>query len=50
MVWAKVGAKLEEALDSITFDDLLHQQQEHQKAPLVLKPKKKLAIAGKGVC
>jgi len=47
MVWAKVGAKIEEALDSITFDDLLHQQ---QKEPALLKTKKKIAMIGKGVC
>ena len=46
MVWAKVGAKIEEALDSISFNDLLLQQQEHP----ALKTKKKLASTGKGVC
>jgi DNA-binding IscR family transcriptional regulator len=49
MVWAKVGAKIEEALDSISFNDLLHQQQE-QKAPDLLRPRKKGALTGKGVC
>lgn len=48
MVWTKVGAKIEEALDSITFNDLLHQNQ--KKEPAVLKLKKKAASAGKGVC
>lgn len=48
MVWAKVGAKIEEALDSISFDDLLHQQP--QKEPLILKSRKKAALAGKGAC
>jgi DNA-binding IscR family transcriptional regulator len=48
MVWAKVGAKIEEALDSISFDDLV-QQQLKQKGPL-LKPGKKAALTGKGVC
>ena len=50
MVWAKVGAKIEEALDSITFDDLLRQQPEQQKEALVGKTRKKSALAGKGVC
>jgi hypothetical protein len=49
MVWAKVGAKIEEALDSISFDNLL-QQQLGAKAPLLLKPKKKAALTGKGAC
>jgi Rrf2 family protein len=48
MVWTKVGAKIEEALDGISFDDLLEQQQLQQKD--ILKPKKKIAVAGKGVC
>ncbi len=46
MVWARVGAKIEEALDSISFNDLLHQQH----GPVALKPRKKLAAAGKGAC
>ena len=46
MVWAKVGAKIEEALDSISFDDLLRQYQ----GPLILKPRKRAALAGKGAC
>jgi DNA-binding IscR family transcriptional regulator len=50
MVWAKVGAKIEEALDSITFDDLLRQQPDHQKETLLGKHRKKSALAGKGVC
>jgi len=50
MVWAKVGAKIEEALDSITFDDLLRQQTEQQKEALAGKTRKKSALAGKGVC
>lgn len=48
MVWTKVGAKIEEALDSITFNDLLHQDQ--RREPAVLKTKRKIAAAGKGVC
>lgn len=50
MVWAKVGAKIEEALDSISFNDLLNQQHEPDKEQLVLKSRKKLAAAGKGAC
>ena len=49
MVWTKVGAKIEEALDSISFNDLLHQQQE-QKALDLLRPRKKAVMTGKGVC
>jgi len=49
MVWAKVGAKIEEALDSISFNDLLHQER-YQKAPVLLRPRKKAALAGKGAC
>ncbi len=48
MVWTKVGAKIEEALDSITFNDLLNE--DHRKESAVLKSKKKVAAAGKGVC
>ena len=48
MVWSKVGEKIEEALDSITFDQLLLQDagkdREHPA------PKRKLAAAGKGGC
>ncbi len=47
MVWSRVGAKIEEALDSITFSDLLREY------PLEKEParaKKKAAIAGKGAC
>lgn len=47
MVWAKVGAKIEEALDSISFDELL---QRNQKESLLLKPRRKAAAAGKGAC
>ena len=47
MVWAKVGAKIEEALDSISFDDLLLR---NQKEALLLKPKRKSALVGKGAC
>jgi Rrf2 family cysteine metabolism transcriptional repressor len=48
MVWVKVGAKIEEALDSISFNDLL--QQETQKTPILLKQRKKTVMTGKGVC
>jgi DNA-binding IscR family transcriptional regulator len=44
MVWTKVGAKIEEALDSISFDDLL------QHKDIDLKPRKKLSVTAKGVC
>lgn len=47
MVWAKVGAKIEEALDSISFDELL---QQHKKGSLLLKPRRKSVLAGKGAC
>ena len=47
MVWAKVGAKIEEALDSISFHDLLQFQ---QREPLLIKPKRRSALAGKGAC
>jgi Rrf2 family cysteine metabolism transcriptional repressor len=46
MVWAKVGEKIEEALDSISFQDLL----QNQKEPMQLKPRRKAPLAGKGVC
>jgi len=49
MVWAKVGAKIEEALDSISFNDLLYQQ-DYQRAPVLLRPRKKTALTGKGAC
>jgi Rrf2 family protein len=49
VVWAKVGAKIEEALDSISFDDLLLHYHAHNE-PLFLKPRKKAALAGKGAC
>jgi Rrf2 family cysteine metabolism transcriptional repressor len=47
MVWAKVGAKIEEALDSISFDDLL---QRNRNETLIVKPRRKSALAGKGAC
>jgi Rrf2 family cysteine metabolism transcriptional repressor len=46
MVWAKVGEKIEEALDSISFQDLL----QNQKEPMQPKPRRKAPLAGKGVC
>jgi Rrf2 family cysteine metabolism transcriptional repressor len=48
MVWTRVGAKIEEALDSITFSDLL--QQGYGKESGVLKLKKKVVSTGKGAC
>ena len=48
MVWSRVGEKIEEALDSITFEQLLRQypgrDREHPA------PRRKIAAAGKGVC
>jgi len=46
MVWAKVGAKIEEALDSISFQDLL----QNQKEQILLKPRRKAPLTGKGAC
>ncbi len=45
MVWAKVGAKLEEALDSISFEDLLHRQ-----PSVPIKSRKKTPSAGRRAC
>ena len=48
MVWEKVGAKIEAALDSISFHDLLQYQ---LKEPVLAKVKRKSStLAGKGVC
>lgn len=47
MVWARVGAKIEDALDSITFDDLLREYPREKDATGM---KKKAASAGKGAC
>lgn len=47
MVWSRVGAKIEEALDSISFEDLL---QQYPKEKEQAGSKKKAAIAGKGAC
>lgn len=47
MVWSKVGAKIEQALDSISFDDLLRQ---YPKEKEQAGAKKKAAVAGKGAC
>jgi Rrf2 family protein len=47
MVWARVGAKIEQALDSISFDDLLRQ---YPKETEQAGTKKKAAVAGKGAC
>lgn len=48
MVWSRVGAKIEEALDSITFEQLLRQYhgRERDQEP----GRKRLPAAGKGVC
>ncbi len=47
MVWTRVGAKIEEALDGISFDDLLRQAQQRDTAQ---RPKKKLTVSVKGGC
>lgn len=47
MVWSRVGAKIEEALDSITFNDLLR---EYPKEKDQAGARKKTATAGKGAC
>jgi Rrf2 family cysteine metabolism transcriptional repressor len=46
MVWAKVGEKIEKALDSISFQDLL----QNRKEPMTLKPRRKAPVAGTGAC
>lgn len=46
MVWQKVGAKIEEALDDIRFDHLIEQYYHKVHQP----HKKKAGGAGKGVC
>ncbi len=46
MVWSRVGAKIEEALDSISFEDLLQQPVQLKEAG---KARKKI-LSGKGVC
>jgi len=48
MVWSKVGEKIEEALDSITFEQLLrHYHGKEREHPV---HRKKLITAGKGAC
>lgn len=48
MVWSRVGEKIEEALDSITFEQLLRQYQGRERD----QPggRKRLTATGKGVC
>ena len=48
MVWSRVGAKIEEALDSITFEQLLKQY--HGKDRDQQGSRRRLAATGKGVC
>jgi Rrf2 family cysteine metabolism transcriptional repressor len=48
MVWSRVGEKIEEALDSITFEQLLRQYPGKVREHPV--PRKKTVAAGKGVC
>lgn len=47
MVWTKVGEKIEEALDSISFEHLLRQYHGRDRESV---PGKKRAAAGKGAC
>lgn len=46
MVWSRVGEKIEEALDGISFDDLLRQSSSKDRDNVPLRKK----AAGKGVC
>jgi len=48
MVWARVGEKIEEALDSITFEHLLRQAPGRERGQAALR--RKTASAGKGAC
>lgn len=53
MVWAKVGATIESALDSISFEDLLrqyHGKDREREQPAAAHSRKKSAGAGKGAC
>ena len=50
MVWAKVGEKIEAALDSISFDDLLRQYRGKERERGAPANRKRLAAAGKGAC
>jgi Rrf2 family cysteine metabolism transcriptional repressor len=47
MVWSQVGEKIEAALDSITFDDLLRQYQVKERDH---PPVRRRVATGKGVC
>jgi len=48
MVWSRVGEKIEEALDSITFEQLLRQYPGRDREHAA--PRRKITAAGKGVC
>jgi DNA-binding IscR family transcriptional regulator len=48
MVWARVGERIEEALDSITFEDLLRQAP--NRDPEQVAGRRKAAASGKGAC
>lgn len=48
MVWSQVGEKIEAALDSITFDQLLRQSPAREREPAA--PRRRVAAAGKGAC
>ncbi len=48
MVWARVGEKIEEALDGITFEHLLRQAPHKEREQTT--GRRKTAAAGKGAC
>jgi DNA-binding IscR family transcriptional regulator len=48
MVWSKVGEKIEAALDSITFEQLLRQYHDKDREHPSLR--RKIVTAGKGGC
>jgi Rrf2 family protein len=50
MVWARVGEKIEEALDSITFEHLLTRNRGKERDREHAHARKRQAAAGKGAC
>jgi Rrf2 family transcriptional regulator, cysteine metabolism repressor len=50
MVWAEVGEKIETALDSISFEDLLRQSRGKDRERGAPVHRRRLAAAGRGVC
>ena len=50
MVWTRVGEKIEEALDSISFDQLLRQYHGKDREKDTTGGRKKALTAGKGAC